>query len=182
MPRGHRLTLQAAVAALTAEVAARGASESEGAVRLPGLVVSPSDRQSEQRSDEGAGVPPSARHSPEVVSQFDRLEVAVREVMARTKCDWKAAVRRVLGTSENGNDPERMNAADAKRKRRRFRNAFATRGVVAAVYVGPEAGLRGTALLRRGPGTDVLAQFDDLTLSPSHGWRPFEIHDFELLP
>lgn len=121
MPRGHRLTLQAAVAALTAEVAARGASESEGTVRLPGMVVSPPDRESEQRSDEGAGVPPSARHSPEVVSQFDRLEVAVREVMARTKCDWKAAVRRVLGTSANLSDAERVAAAEAKRERRRRR-------------------------------------------------------------
>ena len=121
MPRGHRLTLQAAVAALTAEVAARGASESEGTVRLPGMVVSPPDRQSEQRSDEGAGVPPSARHSPEVVSQFDRLEVAVREVMARTKCDWKAAVRRVLGTADFRGTPERFEAAIAKRARRRQR-------------------------------------------------------------
>ena len=121
MPRGHRLNLQAAVAALTAEVAARGASESEVTVRLPGMVVSPPDRQSEQRSDEGAGVPPSARHSPEVVSQFDRLEVAVREVMARTKCDWKAAVRRVLGTADFRGTPERFEAAIAKRARRRQR-------------------------------------------------------------
>lgn len=151
-------------------------------MRLPRLVVSTPDRESEQRPDEGAGMSAPSRHSPEVVSQFDRLEVAVREVMARTKCDWKAAVRRVLGTSENPNDPDRMNAADDKRKRKRFRNAFAQHKMVKAVYVGPEEELSGNAILRRGPGTDVLAQFDDLKLSRSHGWHQFEIDDFELLP
>ena len=53
--------------------------------------------------------------------RLDQLEKAVREVMERTKCDWKAAVRRVMGTSANPSDPERMNAADDKRARRRQR-------------------------------------------------------------
>lgn len=90
-------------------------------MRLPRLVVSTPDRESEQRPDEGVGMPSSPRHSPEVVSQFDRLEAAVREVMTRTKCDWKAAVRRVLGTSANLSDLDRVAAAEAKRARRRQR-------------------------------------------------------------
>jgi hypothetical protein len=50
------------------------------------------------------------------------MEAAENLTEAQPHLDFRTAVRRVLGTSEWRSDPDRINAAEAKRQRKQKRN------------------------------------------------------------
>lgn len=49
--------------------------------------------------------------------------IAAAQAAARKRLEFKAAVRRVLGTGDWKHDPERLAAAEAKRARKNARRA-----------------------------------------------------------
>lgn len=54
--------------------------------------------------------------------KFQALIDQITSVAVTRRLDWKAAVRRTVGTSDWSDDPERVAAAEAKRASRMARN------------------------------------------------------------
>lgn len=98
------------------EVPEAQAAEHAPAVRLPGMVVPPPLRIP-LAGPAGPGLPPS---EDPVVMRVMSTALAMAQGMG---IDGKAAVRRVVGLSEWRSDPERVEAAEAKRERKRLKRA-----------------------------------------------------------